>query len=36
MLQWNSKFTTLLVVGGLIAIAAVNGLGSWLSINFTW
>jgi hypothetical protein len=36
MLQWNSKITALLVFGALVAIAAVNGLGFWLSLNFTW
>jgi Flp pilus assembly pilin Flp len=36
MLQWNPKITALLVLGTLVAIAAVNGLGSWLSLNFTW
>jgi len=33
MLQWNSKFTALLV---LVAVAAANGLGAWQSLNFTW
>ena len=36
MLQWNSKFTALLVLGAIVAVAAVNGLGVWLSLNFTW
>jgi len=36
MLQWNSKITALLVLVALVAIAASNGLGSWLSLNFTW
>jgi hypothetical protein len=36
MLQWNSKFTALLVLGALIAASAANGLGAWQSLNFTW
>ena len=36
MLQWNSKFTALLVFGALVAVAATNGLGVWQSLNFTW
>lgn len=36
MLQWNSKITALLVFAVLVAIAAMNGMGEWLSLNFTW
>jgi hypothetical protein len=36
MLQWNSKFNALLVFAVLVALAAVNGFGAFLSLNFTW
>jgi hypothetical protein len=36
MLQRNSKLSALLVVGALLAVAAVDGLGVWHSVNFTW
>jgi hypothetical protein len=36
MLQWNSKFTALVVFAVLVALAAINAFGSFLSLNFTW
>jgi hypothetical protein len=36
MLQWNSKITALIVFAVLVAMAAVNGIGFFLSLNFTW
>jgi hypothetical protein len=36
MLQWNAKYTALLVVALLVAIAAVVGNFTWAFTNFTW
>jgi len=35
MLQWNSKYSAVLVISLLVAIAAVVGNFTWLH-NFTW
>ena len=36
MLQWNSKYSAVLVISLLVAIAAVVGNFTWLFTNFTW
>ena len=36
MLQWNSKYTALVLVALLIVIAAVLGNFTWDFSNFTW
>ena len=36
MLQWNSKYTALVMVALLIVIAAVLGNFTWDFSNFTW
>lgn len=37
MLQWNTKYTALIVLAALVVISAVSGsLGHFLSLNFTW
>jgi hypothetical protein len=36
MLQWKTKFSALLVVALLVALAAVNAFGLFLSLNITW
>ena len=36
MLQWNSKFTSLVLVALLVAIAMLLGNFTWDEINFTW
>ena len=38
MLQWNSKFSALVVLALLVAIAAVDGFAGGISalLNFTW
>jgi hypothetical protein len=35
MLQWNSKFTSLVLVALLVALAVVLGNFTWAA-NFTW
>jgi hypothetical protein len=35
MLQWNSKYTALVLVA-LIALSAVLGKTTWDAVNFTW
>jgi hypothetical protein len=36
MLQWNSKFSAVLVISLLVAIAAIAGNFTWALDNFTW
>jgi hypothetical protein len=36
MLQWNTKFSALLVVAVLVALAAVNAFGLFDVLNLTW
>jgi len=36
MLQWNSKFTSLVLVALLVAIAMLLGNFTWDEVNFTW
>jgi hypothetical protein len=36
MLQWNSKYTSLVLVALLIALAVVLGNFTWDHANFTW
>jgi hypothetical protein len=36
MLQWNSKYTALVMVALLVAIAALLGNFTWVFTNFTW
>jgi len=36
MLQWNSKYTALVMVALLVVIAAVLGNFTWDFSNFTW
>jgi hypothetical protein len=36
MLQWNSKFSAVLVISLLVALAAFVGNFTWVFTNFTW
>lgn len=36
MLQWNSKYTALVVLALLVAISALAGFASFDFANFTW
>jgi hypothetical protein len=38
MLQWNSKFSALVVLALLVAIAAADGFSAGINVitNFTW
>ncbi len=36
MLQWNSKYTALVLVALLVVIAALLGNFTWDAANFTW
>lgn len=36
MLQWNSKYTTVLVISLLVTIAVFVGNFTWAALNFTW
>ena len=36
MLQWNPKYTALVLVALLVAIAALLGNFTWDVTNFTW
>jgi hypothetical protein len=36
MLQWNSKYSAVLVISLLVAIAMFIGNFTWHGINFTW
>jgi len=36
MLQWNSKFVTLVVFGLLVVLAAIGGHFGFQALNFTW
>lgn len=36
MLQWNSKFTVLVLVALLVALSALLGNFTWDEVNFTW
>jgi hypothetical protein len=36
MLQWNPKYSAVLVVSLLVAIAAFVGNFTWAILNFTW
>lgn len=36
MLQWKTKLSALAVVAVLVALAAVNAFGLFLSLNLTW
>jgi hypothetical protein len=36
MLQWNSKYVTLVVFGLLVVLAAIGGHFGFHALNFTW
>ena len=36
MLQWNAKYTAVLMVALLVALASVLGNFTWSFLNFTW
>lgn len=36
MLQWNTKYTALVLVALLVVIAALLGNFTWDATNFTW
>lgn len=36
MLQWNSKYTAVLVISLLVTIAVLVGNITWAAINITW
>ena len=36
MLQWNAKYTALVLVALLVVIAAALGNFTWAFTNFTW
>jgi len=36
MLQWNSKYSAVLVISLLVALAAIVGNFTWALTNFTW